>query len=97
MTRDELIEAMAADAGISKNAADRALHSFCDHTGAALLAGEVMQVKGFGTFKARTSRRGRNLHTGNEVGSHVEIRFRAGTPLKTRLAPLLETQQPAAA
>ena len=66
MTKAELVERMAKDAGISKAAAGKALSSFVDSTTKALKKkdGKVTLV-GFGTFskvrrKARKGRKGKN-------------------------------------
>ena len=70
MTKAELIEQMAKDAGISKTAAAAALASFMTGVTKALKKrnGKVTLV-GFGTFKKvyRKTRKGRNPRTGEQI------------------------------
>lgn len=67
MTKAEIVEKMAKDAGISKVAASAALNSFMDGVTKALKKkdGKVTLV-GFGTFAKvrRKARTGRNPQTG---------------------------------
>jgi DNA-binding protein HU-beta len=87
MTKAELIEAMANDAGISKSAAGAALDSFTANITKALKKkdGKVTLV-GFGTFSKsrRKARKGRNPQTGETIkikASNV-VKFKAGKKLK---------------
>ena len=87
MTKAELIEIMATDAGITKAAAGAALGSFIDSVTKALKKkdGKVTLV-GFGTFSKsrRKARKGRNPQTGAEIkikASNV-VKFKAGKKLK---------------
>ena len=50
MNKSDLIDAMAADAGISKVAAKAALESFTGNVTAALKGGDKVALVGFGTF-----------------------------------------------
>jgi len=87
MTKAELVEKMATDAGISKVAASTALNSFIDGVTKALKKkdGKVTLV-GFGTFaKAhRKARNGRNPQTGETIKIKAAnvVRFKAGKALK---------------
>jgi DNA-binding protein HU-beta len=83
MTKAELIECIAKDAGISKAAAEAALNSFVHNVTKALKRknGKVTLV-GFGTFKKlyRKTRKGRNPQTGEVIkikGKNV-VKFSAG-------------------
>ena len=87
MTKAELIEAMAKDAGITKAAAGAALDSFFTGITKALKKknGKVTLV-GFGTFQKtrRKARKGRNPQTGETIkikASNV-VKFKAGKKLK---------------
>ena len=87
MTKAELIEAMAKEAGISKAAAGAALESFTTNVTKALKKknGKVTLV-GFGTFSKtrRKARKGRNPQTGETIkikASNV-VKFKAGKKLK---------------
>jgi DNA-binding protein HU-beta len=90
MTKAELVEQMAKDAGISKVAASAALKSFMDGVTKALKKkdGKVTLV-GFGTFLKgrRKARKGRNPQTGQPIkikASNV-VKFKAGKKLKEGL------------
>jgi DNA-binding protein HU-beta len=87
MTKAELVETMAKDAGISKVAASAALDSFMANVTKALKkkSGKVTLV-GFGTFAKvrRKARKGRNPQTGEAIkikASNV-VKFKAGKKLK---------------
>ena len=86
MTKAELIEKMAKDAGITKVAAGAALASFTDGVTKALKKrnGKITLV-GFGTFKKvyRKTRKGRNPQTGELIkikGKNV-VKFKASKNL----------------
>jgi DNA-binding protein HU-beta len=86
MNKGELIESVAASAGLSKADAGRAVDAVIDSiTGALKQRGQVSLV-GFGTFtvKARKARQGRNPRTGETIqikASNVPG-FKAGKALK---------------
>ena len=69
MTKAELVGAIAADAKISKIAADKALKAFIDGVISALKKDEKVMLVGFGTFSVskRKARKGRNPRTGKEI------------------------------
>lgn len=87
MTKAELVEAMAKDAGISKAAALKALDSFTANVTKALKKkdGKVTLV-GFGTFSKtrRKARMGRNPQTGEviKIKAANAVKFKAGKKLK---------------
>ena len=87
MTKAELIEKMATDAGISKAAAAKALDSFTTNVAKALKKkdGKVTLV-GFGTFSKtrRKARKGRNPQTGEPIKIKAKnaVKFKAGKKLK---------------
>lgn len=87
MTKAELVEKIAKDAGISKVAADAALNSFMDGVAKALKKkdGKVTLV-GFGTFSKgrRKARKGRNPQTGEplKIKASTVVKFKAGKKLK---------------
>lgn len=90
MTKAELIEKVAKDAGISKVAAGAALQSFMNNVAKALKKpdGKVTLV-GFGTFSKskRKARKGRNPQTGEaiKIKASTVVRFKAGKALKESL------------
>ncbi|MBW2406091.1 MAG: HU family DNA-binding protein [Deltaproteobacteria bacterium] len=70
MTKAELVDKMAADAGISKVAAKAALESFLDGISKGLKKrNSRITLVGFGTFKKvyRKTRMGRNPQTGEKI------------------------------
>jgi len=87
MTKAELVDAMAADAKITKVAATAALDSFTKNVTKALKAkdGKVTLV-GFGTFSKakRAARKGRNPQTGAaiKIKARTVVKFKAGKKLK---------------
>jgi DNA-binding protein HU-beta len=87
MTKAELVEKMAKDAGIPKVAAATALDSFMEGITKALKKkdGKVTLV-GFGTFMKtrRKARKGRNPQTGEEIKIKAAnvVKFKPGKKLK---------------
>jgi DNA-binding protein HU-beta len=87
MTKADLVETMAKDAGISKVAAAAALNSFTDGVTKALKKkdGKVTLV-GFGTFSKvrRKARKGRNPQTGETIKIKATnvVKFKPGKALK---------------
>ncbi len=87
MTKADLVEKMAKDAGISKVAADAALKSFMNGVTKALKKkdGKVTLV-GFGTFSKvrRKARKGRNPQTGEviKIKATNVVKFKPGKALK---------------
>jgi len=86
MTKTELAEQMAQDAGISKAIAETALRSCIDRITNSLKNGQEVTIVGFGTFSvaSRAARTGRNPQTGEPItikASRVP-RFKPGKTLK---------------
>ena len=87
MTKAELVDKMAKDAGISKVAASAALNSFMSSVTKALKKkdGKVTLV-GFGTFSKvrRKARKGRNPQTGEPIKIKATnvVKFKSGKQLK---------------
>jgi DNA-binding protein HU-beta len=87
MTKAELIEKMAEDAGISKTAAGAALDSLIDGITMALKKDDgKVTLTGFGTFSKseRKAREGRNPQTGAaiKIPAHTVVKFKPGKKLK---------------
>ena len=86
MTKADLIEKMAEEAGITKAAAGTALDSLVSNVSKALKKkdGKVTLV-GFGTFSKvrRKARKGRNPQTGEEIKIKARnvVKFKAGKKL----------------
>ncbi len=86
MNKSDLIEAMAADAGISKAAAGKALDSMMENVKGALKKGDKLSLVGFGSFStaARAARDGRNPQTGAtiKIAARTVVKFKPGSELK---------------
>ena len=86
MTKAELIDKIAAGAGLTKADASRALDSALDSIKAALKKGQKVTLVGFGTFgtSKRKARKGRNPQTGEEIKIKAKSvpKFVAGKGLK---------------
>lgn len=69
MTKSELIDKIASDAGLSKADAGRALDATLDNIKKALKKNQKVTLVGFGTFgvSKRKARKGRNPRTGAEI------------------------------
>ena len=69
MNKTQIIDAVAKETGIKKKDAEAAVNSAFSIIEATLLAGEKVQLVGFGTFevKNRAERKGRNPKTGESV------------------------------
>ena len=85
MNKAELIDAIAADAGLSKADAKKALDGFINATSAALKGGDRISLVGFGSFSvsSRDARTGRNPQTGKEIkiAAKKVVKFKAGAEL----------------
>ncbi len=86
MNKSELVEAMAADAGISKAAAGNALDSLMNNVKKTLKGGGKLALVGFGSFtvKERAARDGRNPQTGEtiKIPARRVVSFKPGSELK---------------
>ena len=89
MNKAELIEAMAAEAKISKADAKRALDAFVNNTTKSLKKGDRVALVGFGTFSVskRAARKGRNPQTGKEIkiAAKKVVKFKAGADLAKKV------------
>ena len=85
MNKTDLIEGMAAHAGISKAAAKKALDSFVGNVEGALKKGKRVSLVGFGSFSVskRAAREGRNPQTGATIKIKAKnvVKFKAGSDL----------------
>ncbi len=87
MTKAELVDRMAEDAGITKVAAGRALQSFMEGVAGSLHEGDgKVTMVGFGTFLKvrRKARKGRNPQTGKPITIEERnvVKFIPGKHLK---------------
>lgn len=86
MNKSDLIEAMAANSGISKAAAGKALDGMMKSITGELMTGGRVSLVGFGSFSvsSRAARDGRNPQTGAtiKIPARKVIKFKAGSELK---------------
>ncbi|NBL64466.1 DNA-binding protein [Flavobacterium sp. NST-5] len=86
MNKSELIDAIAADAGISKAAAKLALESLLNNVGKTLKSGGRVSLVGFGSWSVsdRAAREGRNPQTGKaiKIAAKKVVKFKAGAELE---------------
>ena len=89
MTKAELIEKVAKDAGISKVAAGAVLKTFTGQVTKTLKKAGKVTLVGFGTFSKtkRKARKGRNPQTGEpiKIKASTGVKFKAGRALKNAL------------
>lgn len=86
MNKSDLIDAMAADAGITKAAAKAALESFLSNVEGTLSKGGKVALVGFGSWSVseRAAREGRNPQTGKTITIEAKkvVKFKAGAELE---------------
>ncbi len=86
MNKVELIAAVAEKAGLTKKDAEKAVAAVVGSIEAALVAGEKVQLIGFGTFEVRerAARVGRNPQTKEaiKIAASKQPVFKAGAALK---------------
>lgn len=89
MNKTQLTAELAAKTGLAKKDAEKALNAFVEIVNDALVAGEKVQVVGFGSFevKERPARTARNPRTGEEIeiASSKAPVFKAGKALKENI------------
>lgn len=90
MTKVELVAKVAAEAGLTKKDAEKALQAVLDGITGALKAGDKVSLVGFGTFETRNrpERKGRNPRTKEEITIPATTApvFKAGKGLKDAVA-----------
>ena len=89
MNKTELIDSIAASAGISKADAKKALDATTEAIKNALVAGDKVQLVGFGTFAVteRPARQGTNPRTKETITIEAKkvAKFKAGAELANAL------------
>ncbi|NIJ45745.1 DNA-binding protein HU-beta [Wenyingzhuangia heitensis] len=85
MNKSDLIDAIAADAGISKTAAKAALESVTNNVTSTLQSGGKVSLIGWGTWSVskRPAREGRNPQTGAtiQIAEKNIVKFKPGAGL----------------
>jgi DNA-binding protein HU-beta len=86
MNRSQLVEAIAADSGLTKTDSSLALESFLSTVSKTLKKGDEVGITGFGKFSVvkRAARQGVNPRTGERVKIKASKapKFTAGATLK---------------
>lgn len=89
MTKAELVGKIAADGGITKAQAEKAVDGFIAAVADALAAGEKITLVGFGTFSVgeRAEREGRNPRTGDKISIPASkvVKFKPGKSLTDKV------------
>jgi DNA-binding protein HU-beta len=91
MNKTQLIEAVAADSGLTKADSARAIESLLDTVAKTLKKGDDVAITGFGKFSVvkRAARQGVNPRTGERVKIKASKapKFSAGAGLKQAVSP----------
>jgi DNA-binding protein HU-beta len=86
MNKSQLVDSIAADSGLSKTEAARALEAFVASVSQSLKQGDEVAITGFGKFTVakRPARTGRNPQTGEamKIKASKTPKFTAGASLK---------------
>jgi len=86
MNKTDLVNAVAAETGLTKKDAEKAVAAVLDGITGALKKGDKVQLVGFGTFEVRNraAKKGHNPRTGEEmlVPASKLPAFKAGKALK---------------
>jgi len=89
MNKQELVDAMAAEAKLTKADAKKALDAFVSATSKSLKKGDRVALVGFGSFSIakRAARKGRNPQTGKEIKIPAKkiVKFKAGADLANKV------------
>lgn len=90
MKKDELVQAIAAQADVSKADVERTLKGLVDVVTKQVADGERLQIPGLGTFEPRErgAREGRNPQTGEtiQIAATTVPGFKAATAFKDAVA-----------
>ncbi len=90
MTKSELIDSIAEEAGLTKADAAKILDAVTSAIVDAVANGDSVSLIGFGTFKAsaRAAREGKNPKTGEKlsIAATTVPKFTAGTNFKAAVA-----------
>ncbi|MCG8343605.1 MAG: HU family DNA-binding protein [Chlorobiales bacterium] len=90
MSKAELVEKIASQAGLTKADAERAVNAFVNVVASGLKAGDDITLVGFGTFSTgeRAARQGRNPQTGETISIAAKkvVKFKPGKALREEVA-----------
>jgi DNA-binding protein HU-beta len=87
MNKAELIDAIAAESGLTKADSKKALDALVKSVEGSLKKGESVTLVGFGSFSVaqRDAKTGRNPQTGKplQIPAKKVVKFKAGSDLST--------------
>ncbi len=90
MNKSELVDALAAQKGISFKKAEEIINTVFDALTTALISGERIEIRGFGSFVVKEYRAytGRNPKTGESISVKPKKLpfFKVGKELKERVS-----------
>ncbi len=94
MTKKEIIEALVINEGIAASTAQKAVTRAIDAIADAIVRGENVYLRGFGTFKIRTvaPKIGRNISKNEPITipEHRAVKFIPSAEIKAQLANLCD-------
>lgn len=86
MKKDDLVQMISSESGISKSQAATALKSFTTAITGSLAEGNKVTLSGLGTFTVteKAAREGRNPRTGETIHINARngVKFKAGNALR---------------
>lgn len=86
MKKSELVSAVAKESSLTKGESARAVNAIMKCIENALIDGDTIDIRGFGTFsvRERAARIGRNPRTGEKLDIEATntVKFKAGKDLK---------------
>lgn len=89
MNKQELVNAIANETGLSKKDTESTINSFVNVVSNTLADKDKVQLIGFGTFEARerSARKGKNPQTGEviDIPASIAPAFKAGKALKDKV------------
>jgi DNA-binding protein HU-beta len=85
MNKQELVDAIAAESGLSKKDSKEALDALVKTVGATLKKGDNISLVGFGSFSViqKAARTGKNPQTGKpiQIAAKKAVKFKPGKEL----------------
>ena len=88
MNKQELVASISSKSGLSKADAERALNAFTESVKETLIAGDKVQLIGFGTFDTRANKARQGVNPRDPQGPKIDIpasvtaTFKQGKALK---------------
>jgi nucleoid DNA-binding protein len=97
VTKADLVEAISVETGVSRHHTATIVDRLLDAIGQAMMEGNHLEIRGFGTFKVRErrARRARNPRSGTEVLVPAKLVpvFKPSRELKAQVLNAAEHQE----